>query len=138
MLPPLMGTAPQIQSLVRGTCDFISFPENVTMTPHQGPLCSAHSGDGDDLAFRIVVTEDGYCGWVCDAPAAEPRACSPIEVVAALGAEHRNAVLTMTDDACQALRERAFTTSDESRASRLRRAAQLLRAARLEASAFAA
>jgi hypothetical protein len=133
-----MGTVPQLPSLDRGTCDFLSFPENVTMTPHQGPLWTARSGDGDDTAFRIVVTDDGYCGWVCDAPAAAPRACSPIEVVTALGAEHRNAVLTMTDDACQALRERAFTTADETRASRLRRAAQLLRAARLEASVFAA
>jgi hypothetical protein len=108
------------------------------MTPHQGPLSSTSSGAGDDVAYRIVVADDGYSGWVCDAPAAAPRACSPIEVVAALGADHRNAVLTMTDDACQALRERAFSTTDETRASRLRRAAQLLRAARLEASAFAA
>ena len=109
------------------------------MTPHQGPLSScAAPAPGTTWPTGSSSTDDGYCGWVCDAPAAAPRACSPIEVVAALGADHRNAVATMTDDACQALRERAFSTPDESRASRLRRAAQLLRAARLEASAFAA
>lgn len=59
-------------------------------------------------------------------------------MIRALGPHYRNAVLTMTEDACQALRERAFAAADGGCAQRLRRSAQVLRAALSEAVVLAA
>jgi hypothetical protein len=80
--------------------------------------------------YRVLLTVDGYCGWVA-APGDEPeRSCELADVVRVLGPEYENAALTMTRDACQTLLGHAWECEREAPAvaDRLRDAARNLAA----------